>query len=100
MANPVIVSLNEWEWVKVATSVTTGTISKIKTKVDYYQTYRETGDTAPTALTRKELPEEAIEMFKKSDQEPIADESLIDVYVMCKNDDGVYTDTGKIRVDL
>jgi len=100
MANPVIISLDEWTWVKVATAVTTGNIDRIKTGVDYYQTYRETGEAAPTAITNNRRPEEAIEMFKKVDDNELIDSpTAIDVYVMCKNNSAT-TGEGKIRVNL
>lgn len=101
MANPDIQTLNEWEWVKVATNVVTGSIHRLNTVVYYYQTFRLTGEAAPAAPTVGTIPAEAVRIFDKSNQVPISSTDLIDVYIMCANsDDDSDDDVGKIRVDI
>ena len=100
MANPVVVELNQWEWTKVATSVISGAINRLREKYTYYQCYRMTGDTAPAAITREEKPEEAFKMFENSSQEPIKATHYIDVYVLCTNNDTRIIAPGKVRVDV
>jgi hypothetical protein len=101
MADPAIITLNEWEWVKVATNVVTGSIHRLNTVVYYYQTFRLTGEVAPTAPTLGTIPEEAVRIFDKSNQVLISSNDFIDVYIMCANsDEDSDDDVGKIRVDL
>jgi len=101
MAIPVIVNIDpEWAWEIVATSVKSGMIHRIKSTVSYYQTYRLTGQAAPTAPTVGTIPTEAIEIFIQSNSMPISSQELIDVYIMCKNKDADVLDTGQVRVDV
>ena len=60
MANPVIVTCAENTWTRVAENVTSATIYLLTNPIyrpienrplQYYQTYRNTGDAAPTDLT-------------------------------------------------
>ncbi len=55
---------------------------------EYYQTYRDTGDAAPTDLT------EAVSILNKEKSIIISSSSPIDVYIYCKGE------AGKVRVDL
>ena len=89
MANPIIVSCTVDTWVKVATNVTSGMIHK-RTKKNsiYLQTYRETGDPAPTDIN------EGVELFITSDSVGISSDTNIDVYIRCIGE------TGSIRVDV
>ncbi len=101
MANPLVVEINtEWVWQKVATSVKTGVIHRLTTVVEYYQTYRLTGQAAPTAPTLGTLPEEAVIMFEESGSESISSAADIDVYIMVKYDNTLALRNGKIRVDV
>ena len=101
MANPLVVNiLTEWVWLKVATSVVSGVIHRLTTAVDYYQTYRLTGVTAPTAPTLGTLPEEAVRMFELSSNEEISSSAAIDVYIMVKYDNTLAGRDGKVRVDV
>lgn len=101
MADPNIITITpEWAWQKIATAVTTGMIHRIITTVYYYQTYRLTGEAAPTAPTQGTIPEEAARLFDQSNSEEISSSNPIDVYIMCANQDDDATDEGKIRVDI
>lgn len=93
-------TINEWEWVKVATDVTSGTIHSLNSTVYYYQTFRPTGEAAPAIPTVGIIPEEAVRIFELSNQEDISNNYSIDVYIMCANSDDDNTDNGKLRVDL
>lgn len=89
MANPVSVDIIVGEWVKVATSTIQGAVTPLVTDVEYVQTYRMAGDTAPVNGDYEdavELPTEGI---------PVAAAEAIDVYVAVYGDKG-----GKVRVDL
>jgi len=94
-------TINEWEWVKVATGVTNGIITRLDSAVYYYQTWFPTGDPAPTPPVQgtTNLNDE-VKIFEQSNEEPIGSTFLIDVYIMCANSDDDDADSGKIRVDL
>ena len=86
MADPVLVPCPEGQWTKVATNKTTGTIHVISTAPNkYLQTYRDTGEAAPTTI------EEAVP-FDSFLQ--ISASAGIDVYVCASGK------AGKIRADL
>ena len=101
MADPVIESINEWVWVKVATNVSSGIIYRVVPTIKYYQTQRLTGAGAPAALTIGTIPDEAIRMFGESTKFIIEPSAPSDIYVMCANSDAdADDDVGKVRVDL
>lgn len=100
MAIPTIVTLTENEWVIVATGVTTGVIDRKATGIKYYQTYRNTGDTAPTNPTTNQIPDEAIQLFKNGEQAIISSRTPIDVYILSKREDKEITTQGKVRVNV
>lgn len=101
MANPLVVDIStEWIWQKVATSVKTGAIHRLTTEVEYYQTYRLTGEAAPSAPVLGTLPEEAVRMFESSSSEAISSAENIDVYIMVKYDNTLAGRDGKVRVDV
>ena len=100
MADPAIVEIPEWEWTKVATNVVTGSIHRLTTVVNYYQTYRLTGEDAPDTPTVGTYPEEAVRIFDNSTQIPISSTNYIDVYLMSANSDDDSNETGKVRVDI
>lgn len=86
MANPVIVPCPEGQWTKVATDVTSGVIHVINEAPEKYsQTYRDTGDTAPTTF------DEAVPFEKEL---LISASAAIDVYVW------PLIEAGEVRVDL
>lgn len=77
------------EWTKVATSVVSGNIRRIELSLIYLQTYRLTGEAAPT------LKAEGVLMFDEfPNREPISSTELIDVYVWAVGGAGV------LRVDV
>jgi len=89
MANPTTVSCTQNTWVKVATNVKTGMIHKrTKKRSTYLQTYRLTGEAAPTNRN------EGIEAFSKCGSISIGSDVEIDVYIMCLGT------TGSVRVDV
>lgn len=92
MANPSVVSLVANTWTKVAENVTAGNVHVMKSIADsggrlaYYQTYRLTGEAAPTT-TAEAVPLLAVVT-------PITASAAIDVYIR------VSGGAGKIRVDV
>ncbi len=100
MADPQIIAIPEWVWTKVATAVTTGAIHRLVSTVYYFQTYRLTGEAAPTAPTQGTTPEESVRIFDRSNNEIIDSSNPIDVYIMGANQDDDADDTGKIRIDI
>jgi len=101
MADPVVQTLNEWEWTKVATAVTAGRIYRVNSTMRYYQTHRLTGTSAPTAPTIGIIPDEAVRLFSGVNYFDIYVGASADIYVMCANSDAdADDDVGKIRVDL
>ena len=89
MANPTFVNCTKDTWTKVATNVTTGAIRKFDlTPYEYLQTYRETGDPAPT------LKSDGVPAFEDSRTEIISAVNGIDVYLY------PITDNGRVRVDI
>ncbi len=100
MSDPLVIEIVAGIWQKVATAVTTGTINRLQTGFKYYQTYRDTGGTAPDALVGNTLPLEAVTMFDETDQEKIESTSAIDVYVLALKVDNLSTELGRVRVDL
>jgi len=86
MANPALIDCPEGQWTKVATDVTSGVIHTISdAPAKYTQTYRATGDAAPTTIA------EAVP-FK--DELIISASVGIDVYVWPQGA------AGKIRAGL
>jgi hypothetical protein len=83
MANPVIFTLTPNSWNLVALNVTGGIINQLTTEI-MLQTYRNTGDNAPT---------DRAEGIAFENEVQISSSTAIDVYVW--SDDG-----GKLRVDL
>jgi hypothetical protein len=101
MNNPLPVELTQWTWVKVATNVTTGAIFRLNQHQQYYQTFRLTGDTAPSVPTPGTLPEEAVEIFVTGTHEDIESSEPIDVYILSVDEDPNLAATkGKVRADL
>lgn len=87
MADPVIVACAADTWVKVATNVTTGFVWIMKSGPNVYvQTYRDTGEAAPTDDT------DAVKMPPPG--MPISASAGIDVYIKARNV------AGSVRVDL
>jgi len=85
MANPVIEDCPEGEWTLVATNETAGVIHALKDEAKYLQTYRDTGEAAPTTID---------EGARFEGQLNISASAGIDVYIWCQ------VTAGKVRVDL
>ncbi len=103
MANPLLVDIPEWKWIKIATGVTTGLINRINSSVSYYQTYRVSSDNItpiPQDPIVGTMPSEAVKIFELSNQELIASLANIDVYIMCVNPNRPDSAVGVIRVDV
>jgi hypothetical protein len=87
MANPAIVTCTKDTWVKVATNVTAGQVHILSNAPNQYsQTYRATGEAAPTTLA------EAVTMSTVS--LPISASAAIDVYIYA------HGAAGSVRVDV
>lgn len=86
MADPLIVECQKDEWTKVATNVTTGRIWIKKKTPTYLQTYRMTGEDAPTDKS------DAVPIYENSI--PISHSAGIDVYIQPVGK------AGTVRVDL
>lgn len=85
---PSIVSCPVDAWTKVATNVTAGMIYVKNSGPIYLQSWRETGEAAPT------LESEGVGMDETEAGNEIKIDRAIDVYVMCLNA------AGSVRVDV
>lgn len=84
MANPVKVSLTENTWTIVASDVISGLITIKKWQPSrYYQTYRVTGDPAPTGDQNEDTS-----TVTNGQEVSIAATEPIDVYMYCVDQDG------------
>ncbi|MCK5612880.1 hypothetical protein KAR91_63995 [Candidatus Pacearchaeota archaeon] len=89
MPDPEVKTITADQWNLVAENVTTGFIHLMDTKTRIYrQTYRLTGEAAPTAGDRAE----GVKMNFPG--ESISHNAGIDIYIWCDTDDG------EVRVDL
>jgi len=91
MGNPLFVDCPKDVWTKVATNVVTGVIKKVSTKPRVYlQTFRITGDPAPT------LQSDGVLVFdiKNPNSENISAVSGIDIYIYPVGK------AGRVRMDL
>lgn len=89
MANPLFIEIEKDKWTKIATGVLTGIVHKVKSTPDnYMQTYRLTGESAPT------LKSDGVLLFSDSQNESIESSEEIDVYLLANGADG------EVRVDL
>lgn len=89
MSDPAIISCPADSWTKIATNVTTGNVHRIlKGPGSYLQTYRDTGNPAPTDLS------DAVPIFESGSQVPISNISGIDIYIYPVGK------AGSVRVDL
>lgn len=100
MANPVVIEIPEGQWIKVAENVTLGTINRLTSDVNYYQTYRVTGQPSPTNPTAGEIPLEAVKMFESGNSEEIGSPTNIDVYILSSDNHLSTSKVGKVRVDI
>ncbi len=89
MSNPVFVDCPADAWTKVATAVTTGQLWKANTAPGYLQTYKLTGETAPSDRG------EGMKLFSDDkNSEEISSSDPIDVYVFAVGA------VGRVRVDV
>lgn len=88
MANPQFISLPAGLWLPVAINVTAGQIHKVLSGPTYLQTYRMTGQAAPT------LKSDGVIWDALQNHLEISASAEIDVYIWC---DGA---AGRVRVDL
>lgn len=94
MANPVFVDCTKNSWELVAEDVKQGVINIVRDDIAYLQTYKLTGEAAPTAKSdgvRVYDPENA---NLKDYQIIISATANIDVYLWAENHDG------RIRADI
>ena len=94
------VTIPEWAWVKVASAVTTGVIIRQDTTVYYYRVYKKAGALPPDSLVVGEIPAEAVKLFEQSKYAVINNNTAIDVYIMCANNDNDADESGKVMVNL
>ncbi len=98
MANPEVIYINKkWKWVKIATGITVGSIHLINTGINYYRTYRMTGESAPSNPSGMIIPNEAIQIFINTTEELIRLDEAIDVYLFCVGNSKI---NGKVVVDV
>lgn len=89
MSNPIFVDCPADQWKKVATATTTGQLWEAQSIVEYLQTYRLTGETAPTERS------EGMKLFANDkNSEEINSSTPIDVYVYAVGS------AGRVRVDV
>lgn len=89
MTNPLIVACPADEWTKIATDVTSGNVHRILKNPDVYlQTYRDTGDAAPTTTV------EGVPVFVGAGSAEISASVGIDVYIYAAGA------AGSVRVDV
>lgn len=85
MATPVLITVPKDTWTKVLTNVKLGNVWIIDNAAEYYQTYRDSGDAAPTSDAEAVwLPRPGAGVESSID---------IDVYILTRKTDGV------VRVD-
>lgn len=82
MADPVFTPCPKGQWTKVASGVTSGTLTISLTAANYLRTYRMAGNLAPT------LRSDGLPIFKGRRQEEIKSDLSIDVYIWCDDYDG------------
>ena len=89
MPNPAIIPCPADAWTKVATNVTTGQIHRLSVALgNYLQTYRLTGEAAPSVIS------EGVSAFVGGQSEVISNTEAIDIYIY------PVRAAGSVRVDL
>jgi len=84
MANPTKIDVSKNTWTKVATNATSGIITIRQWQPSkYYQTYRVTGDPAPTGDHNEDTS-----VLTTGQEISISAIEAIDVYLYCYNLDG------------
>ena len=100
MSAPVIIDTPQRVWTRVAEATRSGTIDRLQTGFNYFQTYRCTGDTAPPAPVGSKVPNEAVNIFEVCSQVIIDSSYTIDVYIYCYAKDGAILRDGQLRVSV
>lgn len=88
MVNPAHIACGANQWTIVATNTTEGQLHKQTNGPVYLQTYKETGEQAPSARS------EGVLVFELEDSLPISAGAGIDVYIWASDK------PGSVRVDL
>ncbi len=88
MSNPVFIDCPAGAWTPIAIAVVTGFVHRKDHSPTYLQTFKQTGEAAPTLLS------DGVGLFLESNVEEISSNSLVDVYVWCVGA------AGRIRADL
>jgi hypothetical protein len=98
MSNPDVKKIKEGTVTKVASGITSGVIAKNNKSpknMVYYCTYRTAGGTAPTA---NQMQDEGFILFSGADQLAIKNDTPIDVYISCTNNDSDSADWGQVII--
>lgn len=98
MANPVVVTIPQWEWVLVSSDITVTTLSNSNTGCKFYYTTRVHADIAPVVIAGTAIPSEAVRMFEDKSTFTIESQTPIDLYVFCFNKDNRITRDGSLLV--
>jgi len=98
MANPVRINLPEWTWVKIAEKINDVKIYRLATTVYYYKTYRQHAQSPPSVPIKGEVPDDAIPIFSETYLDEIKSSELLDVYILCANNDNDSNEIGSIIV--
>ena len=97
MADPAVILINtKRKWTKIATGITVGSIHLINRGINYYRTYRLTGESAPNNPSDVAIPDEAIQIFINTTEELIRLNEAIDVYLFCAGNSKI---NGKVVID-
>lgn len=89
MSNPAFIDCPAGAWTKIATNVVSGNIYKMITEPQYLQTYRLTGEAAPTLIA------EGVQAFiENPEKEIISAIEPIDAYLWCIGA------AGRVRIDI
>jgi len=101
MADATVTSIPVKTWVLVATATTVCTLTVKDYNYRYYQTKRDTGGTAPTAISGDVIPAEAVELFLDCNQDLLVSATDMDVYVCSFSKDNMLASVGagSVRVD-
>lgn len=88
----------EHQWVKVATNVTSGKITRLKSNFTFWATHVATGEAAPDADIKLKSPV----IFEDSKEEYVDSSYAIDVYLWIENADTNNNDTAanSVQVEL
>lgn len=90
MSDPVVQDITVNTWELAATATTICNVVRKKPGFQYYYTTRDTGGTAPAAISGAAIPSEAVKLFEgNQDRDIIVTNASADVYVCCFVDDSL-----------